>query len=33
MVGHAVKTLKEMLQDCQSVSDYFGTSCMKGLKH
>ena len=31
MVTHTLKTLLHMLQDFQSVSDHFGTLCIKGL--
>ena len=32
MVRHTLKILLHLLQDFQSVSDYFGTLCIKGLK-
>ena len=31
MVRHTLKILQQMLQDFQSVSDHFGTLCIKGL--
>ena len=31
MVKHTLKILQQMLQDFESVSDHFGTSCIKGL--
>ena len=32
MIKHTLKILQQMLQDFKSVSDHFGTSCIKGLK-
>ena len=32
MVGHTLKILQQLLQDFLSVSDHFGTLCIKGLK-
>ena len=32
MVRHTLKILQQMLQDFESVSDHFGTLCIKGLK-
>ena len=31
MVRHTLKILQQMLQDFKSVSDHFGTLCIKGL--
>ena len=31
MVGHTLKILQQMLQDFYSVSETFGTLCIKGL--
>ena len=31
MVRHTLKILQQMLQDFESVSDHFGTLCIKGL--
>ena len=31
MVRHTLKILQQMLQDFWSLSDHFGTSCIKGL--
>ena len=31
MVRHTLKILQQMLQDFYSVSDQFGTLCIKGL--
>ena len=31
MVRHTIKILQQMLQDFYSVSDHFGTLCIKGL--
>ena len=31
MVRHTLKFLQQMLQDFKSVSDHFGTLCIKGL--
>ena len=31
MVTHTLKILQHLLQDFYSVSDYFGTWCIKGL--
>ena len=33
MVGHTLRILQQILQDFKSVSDHFGTLCIKGLKH
>ena len=32
MVRQTLKILQQMLQDFKSVSDHFGTLCIKGLK-
>ena len=32
MVRHTLKILQQMLQNFKSVSDHFGTLCIKGLK-
>ena len=32
MVRHTSKILQQMLEDFKSVSDHFGTLCIKGLK-
>ena len=32
MVKYSLKIFQQMLQDFQSVSDHFGTLCIKGLK-
>ena len=32
MVRHTLKVLQQMLEDFKSVSDHFGTLCIKGLK-
>ena len=32
MVRHTFKILQQMLQDFKSVSDHFGTLCIKGLR-
>ena len=32
MVRHTLKILQQMLQDFKSVSDDFGTLCIKGIK-
>ena len=32
MVRHTFKILQQMVQGFQSVSDHFGTLCIKGLK-
>ena len=32
MIRHTLKTLQQMLQDFQCVSDHFGTLCIKWLK-
>ena len=31
MVKHTLKILQHLLQDFESVSDHFGTLCIKGL--
>ena len=31
MARHTLKILQQMLQDFKSVSDHFGTLCIKGL--
>ena len=33
MVRHTLKILQQMLQDFKSVSDHFGTLCIKGLRN